>query len=363
MSNKANKRNGEIDLFRLVFAVMIMFMHFGQEFPNLNPFPKARVGVEFFFLVTGYLTARSAMKVEDTGAELIGRSWTYTLKKVSAFFGYYVVCTLITFVLRFIIIQGRTPADLMMIVVKSLPNFLLLFMGTAARGKMYVSGQWYLSVMVIATFILYPLMAKFKERMIGYVCPILGILGIGYVLLTKDTFDVGYAELTGVMSFGLLRGLTEMMLGAFAFYLTGKMDRYDFHKGMRIFLTIVKYACYGMTIYYATWSSSNGFAVHSVIYMLAAVLLSFSKATYSLPANGFTDWCGRFSLPIFIFHASVRMCAEDYFPSDLAAWKVAVLLAGTTVYALAMMYLVPLAWNPLVKFLKKQVTKKESLTA
>ncbi len=58
----ANQRNGEIDIFRFVFATIIVFMHFGLGFPKINLFPSGRIGVEFYFIVTGYLMAYSSEK-------------------------------------------------------------------------------------------------------------------------------------------------------------------------------------------------------------------------------------------------------------------------------------------------------------
>jgi len=57
------KRNGEIEFLRFVFAVVVVIFHFNSSF-NLNAFHWGRLGVEFFFMVTGVLLAMSAKKVQ-----------------------------------------------------------------------------------------------------------------------------------------------------------------------------------------------------------------------------------------------------------------------------------------------------------
>ena len=59
------KRNGEIDAFRFVFAIVIFLFHFGVFLQNSalkNVFKFGNIGVEFFFLVSGYLLAARACR-------------------------------------------------------------------------------------------------------------------------------------------------------------------------------------------------------------------------------------------------------------------------------------------------------------
>lgn len=90
---EANKKNGMIDLYRLLFALVIMAGHsvnIGME----PPFPFAGVGifVEFFYLLTGYYTVSHFDKqISQTSSEWIGKSLHYTLWKFVAFLPYVIV--------------------------------------------------------------------------------------------------------------------------------------------------------------------------------------------------------------------------------------------------------------------------------
>ena len=72
MRNKTEKRNGTIDFFRFVFAAGIVFYH-ARPLIQQELFVCGYIGVEFFFLVSGYLLMKKAREASflpgETGAE------------------------------------------------------------------------------------------------------------------------------------------------------------------------------------------------------------------------------------------------------------------------------------------------------
>lgn len=58
------KRNGEIDILRAAFAIIILIYHCHIIYlKSANYFIRGYLGVEFFFLVSGYYLAKNAKKV------------------------------------------------------------------------------------------------------------------------------------------------------------------------------------------------------------------------------------------------------------------------------------------------------------
>lgn len=52
------RRNGEIDILRAVFAIIILIYHYHEIYQrSANYFTRGYLGVEFFFLVSGYYLA------------------------------------------------------------------------------------------------------------------------------------------------------------------------------------------------------------------------------------------------------------------------------------------------------------------
>ena len=56
------KKNYTIDLLRFIFCIVIMLFHISGEIEG-TPFNFGYMGVEFFFIVTGYYLTAHAMKV------------------------------------------------------------------------------------------------------------------------------------------------------------------------------------------------------------------------------------------------------------------------------------------------------------
>lgn len=85
-----SKKNGTIDIYRLLFALVIMAGH-SVTIGMKPPFPFAGVGifVEFFYLLTGYFTLlHFDRQLPRISSEWIAESLRYTWKKFKAFFPY-----------------------------------------------------------------------------------------------------------------------------------------------------------------------------------------------------------------------------------------------------------------------------------
>ena len=64
-----SRKNGRVEFLRFIFALAILFFHIHKSFAGddvielgntgLNFFARGYIGVEFFFLVSGYLLAAS----------------------------------------------------------------------------------------------------------------------------------------------------------------------------------------------------------------------------------------------------------------------------------------------------------------
>ena len=84
------KINGEIEWLRFVFAIAVVLVHarnlFGEEWTY---FRKASFGVEFFFIVTGFLLAKSINKINENGYPKFNQRniTVYLEKNIGVLFG------------------------------------------------------------------------------------------------------------------------------------------------------------------------------------------------------------------------------------------------------------------------------------
>ena len=77
-------RNGEIDVLRFVFSIIIVLHHFDQTFP-IGMMKDGYIAVEFFFMVTGFLMVHSLHKLEPQpkgASEIADATWRFVFRKI-----------------------------------------------------------------------------------------------------------------------------------------------------------------------------------------------------------------------------------------------------------------------------------------
>ena len=101
MNNKSKKNNGIISFWKFIFAITIVILHassFGGE-SDFILFKNCSIGVEYFYLVSGYFLAKSALKQKanlDIGKDTI----KYLFNKIIKFFPYVIIGFSIDLILK-----------------------------------------------------------------------------------------------------------------------------------------------------------------------------------------------------------------------------------------------------------------------
>ena len=161
------------------------------------------------------------------------------------------------------------------------------------------------------------------------------------MVLTKGTYVVPYAKITGIMTFGLFRGFIEIMLGGVSIWLTRELAHYQLSTRFKTLLTTIKYGCYFYILYYTTWTDGRWFSVYALMYLFIAITLSFSDVCYRVPSNTITKWLGRVSLPLYVFHGLFRTGLQVMFGRDADKPLIYISIILCYIISIIMMYLVP----------------------
>ena len=83
------KRNGEIDILRAVFAIIILIYHSHIIYlKSANYFIRGYLGVEFFFLVSGYYLAKNA---KTSGTSVADASVRYVFNRFFSIISIYLI--------------------------------------------------------------------------------------------------------------------------------------------------------------------------------------------------------------------------------------------------------------------------------
>ena len=360
------KRNGEIDLLRFVFAILILLFHFHLSF-DYEHFEYGYSVVAFFFVLSGFLMAKHVYDHENAPANAIpNETWSYLFKKIKSFYIYYFSAVLLQFVVLTVLIKKTGGASLIKNLLRSIPTFSLSFMAlNYNKITLYVGNTWYLSALLIACLILYPILLKNKEAATKLFFPLISLFSLGYLYGNYKTVTY-WDGFTGFTYGGILEAVAEIALGASlyalckylissnSFIVSGNMF-------VKILMTCIKLFCYGVCIIYSYGKffsvSMNGeFTLHVLLFSAIGILLSFSGAGFSIPDCKLTRILGKMSLGIFIYHGFLRHVLETFVTGKtITTGSFAVLALVGIIISVALMYLMDL----IVLIVKRVSAKKQ----
>ena len=216
-------RNNAIDFWRIIFTYLIMLFHFNTTFPwmqEVGLVPGWYLGVEFFFLVSGYLIYARMEENEKRYGGAIG----YTIHRYRTIYPEYIVTFAMTFFA--IHILGKSDLSIPRHLYESIPEIILMQSIGIDRGWEWVNSvMWYLSAMIIAGFLMYLGLRYIRRFFVGYLAPAVIILFIFLLYENVRKLDVAVMLPGEYANYPLYRGIAEMFLGMYACMLTGAIQR------------------------------------------------------------------------------------------------------------------------------------------
>ena len=319
----SKKHNGELDFLRMAFCFSVVVFHWSNCF-NLEIMKYGNLSVEFFFILSGLFMAAHACREnreytsgegEAASLHLAGRTWKFMIQKCKSFFAYYIAVFILQVIIRYVLVNGVSIGTLIKNFINSIPTLSLTFMGlNYSHASLYVGNTWYLSCMVIAMFLLYPMLLKFYDFSTKYIFPLISMFILGYMFNTYNSI-AGWNEWCGFCSLGVLRAVAEIALGCSIYELSKvvrkKTDAIGHSLVFKISFTIVKIALYAIVFIYMT-GCVDGIRNLSILFIIAlAVMMSYVGAGFTIPDSKFTRYLSKISLIIFISHGFMRKIVED----------------------------------------------------
>lgn len=324
MQNKTSNKNGKIELLRFIFSLYVLLFHGGKYFlgdaslshgVRLSFFCHGAMGVEFFFLVSGFLMAKSAYKlISNKGytANRIGHNTVGFLKrKISGILPEHIL-TFVLATVSYIILKGYAVKDSVVYAVSAIPNlFLVQMLGFKGTEPNHI--EWYLSVMLIAMFLLYPLLIKNYEFFVRWVAPVVSLLILGYMSFESGSLT-GVKIWTGVCYKSLLRGIAEISLGTVAFELCRVTDEITLSKTKKLCLSTLELFSFITITVLVIFTFPKQCEYLCLVLIFILVTTSFSKKTYH---PDFLDTApimllGKFSLPLYLCQVPAINLVKTY---------------------------------------------------
>lgn len=296
-------RNCTIDLMKFAFTLLIMLYH------TMRIFRGGYIAVEFFFLVSGYLMVKS-MKRETHHAESLGRETIqFILHKALSIFPYFIIAWIFSFVITAFVQHynfNKAVTELFL----SPYNFLCLGMAGFYDMGHRVQASWYISAMLLAMFILFPIRKKLGDMYDFVIAPLLFLFFLGYCYQHKNGFSimtVGYDNFFHVYN-GLLRAIAEIAIGATCYRATKFLTNIEINKKQKCFITFLEWFGYIIAFYCAFWWSSSNKDFSIIFWLIISITISFSQKSFT--ANIFNNksinFLGEFSLALYLMHEVVK---------------------------------------------------------
>lgn len=227
------KRNGTIDFWRFIFAAGIVMYHARPLFER-DLFVCGYIGVEFFFIVSGYLLMkkadkrRSAAERAGVSLDIYGENLRMIRHKVSGILPYLLPALLCAVLFRFVL-SGMGAGEMLREMIYGLPElFSLQMFGFENSG--FIDVAWYLSALFIVSFLIYPILLRQKRGFVLYAAPLLVLFIYGFFSRTLNGAVNMPVHWYGLCYKGLLRGIAGMSLGCISYALAEKVKNILFQE-------------------------------------------------------------------------------------------------------------------------------------
>lgn len=301
---KQHKKNGEIELLRFIFSLIIVLHHSKNIVARSNRlFRKGSFGVELFFLISGYLLINSIERRRQHPSEssLADDTLQFVKRKLGGFYPELIAAELIG--ILFIFATSTLPLrSILKYLVKGVPSDLLLLSMTGwAKGLN--APTWYLSTMIMTFLVLYPCLRKWPDMMGKVILPLSGVLLIGALFKTSDSLLNPYGDF-GLTYRANVRGFAEIALGVTAYYIARRLSELPLKNLAQTLLMLVKWGGYGALFFFMYTAKGDSIQEYYFIGLFIALCITFSRQTPDayLYDRKLIYFLGRISLPMFLSH-------------------------------------------------------------
>lgn len=335
------KENHEIELLRFAFCLLVVLGHFHWTFSSLEHFENGWIGVDFFFLLSGLLMARSVSGRMDSESvdsqQLVSDTKNFVLRKIGGFYKYFLAAIILNYILGLTVYQWTAKA-LLTELVWDIPKLLLVNM-----FGMYPNATdptWYLSAMTISICLLYPILRRRYKIASNLIFPSFGFILMG-IQFVKSRNVSQITDWYGIAYGGLIRGISLIALGVWCFEISKSLSSICVTKLAKVVLTLLKCLCYLSVFAYALMKNAWGDCyIAAILLCMIAITLSWTTLTYTIKPNAICKLLGKVSLPIYLYHSPIKDAITHEIGTGKSAGIVFLVLLLTLILCALMMFIV-----------------------
>ena len=335
VAQKKSERNHAIEFWRFFFAIAILGYHIGTILA-----PRAMAGIieaatwmagagEILFVFTltaGYFLVKHFKRLqanpEYASRTASGRAWEYLWGRIKALLP-VLALGIILGVIAVAIFQESTFA----VAINSVFNGLWEFLGLYAAGYPAAYSQangamWFISGLLICSYIIYWAMCKNEDVFAGFIAPFLFVFLGGWwawngTRASQAAFSTlgeqystnpsvtGSAVSTGVIGFnnGLLFVLIGMCGGVIIYYAVEKLKKLNYNIASKVILTIVYLAVAVLIVMFTIQPD----------WLAGEYVINNSAASGDVPSVVTNNWTYRTTIHLLcIVLVTLTLLGKDY---------------------------------------------------
>ena len=350
MSENRSTRNGKIELYRFIFSIYVLLFHYYrylmqpveiEEDFRFGFFLHGAMGVEFFFLVSGWLMAASVKKRIEPSADGSvkfdpAKGLAFMKRKYLSLMPKHIVAFIIAFIV-FVMCKDLSGSSVVTAFINALPN-LLLIQNTGLSFSEPNHVEWYLSSMLIAMAVLYPILYKHYSAFARYVGPLIAVLLCGYMTYTDESLT-GVFVWTGICFKSVLRAIAEITLGFTAYELSSYLASQKYSAAKRWGFTIAEFICFGLSTLFVASRLPIKYEAICLALLFIMVTLAFSGVSHGsrILSNKVCFFLGKLSLPIYLSQVAAINMTQRYYSQLPENQRVLTALVYTAIFSVMIM--------------------------
>lgn len=318
-----NRKNSFIELLRFLFCILIFLHHSGALLDEgMSPLcPNGAIAVEFFFILSGYLSAVHFSKRDNSIENKMCTAMKYSLGKALRLLPYAAFGTLCLYA-YYLLVGNKGESFLSKIsILRNLPGELS-FMTMSGAMPLNItdikSAQlWFVSALMIALPIVCFLYLRFEDVFKGWIVWFLPPLLYGYLAYRDDTL-FNWSSSNGLIVSGMVRALAGITLGFAAFYVTNWINKKNIRNVfVKIMATLYVLAALAYVVIFVCRENKiydQIFAVYIIFFMIVLAFsnLSYTRVLENLKISKAFEYLGKLAMPMYCLHWTVISCATKF---------------------------------------------------
>lgn len=224
-------KNNSIVIWRILFTYLIMAYHFDNKYAISQHFGLAigwYIGVEFFFIVSGYLLYAKF----DSLSQSYRSAPAYVWMRFQKIYPFYLGAFLLSLFFYVVTDAQMRGVDVIKLLSDDYFEVLALQGIGLDDGWNYVNNTgWFISILLISSFIIYHCLLKWRDTFVNFAVPL--IVMISFSFLYRNMKGIGgVVQTTGFYeNWALMRGMADMCLGICAARLSSRIGKQFRRKG------------------------------------------------------------------------------------------------------------------------------------